>query len=127
MSSTVLLAKITSKADSTAPIVLLTSKASMGFSPPVRKARLRRPAATIGFRFHLATVPGPVLGARPRGELSPAHGQEGPSMQRTLVVIPARMQATRLPGKPLIDIGGEPLIVHVWRCAMAASVGRVVV
>ena len=47
--------------------------------------------------------------------------------QRTLVVIPARMQATRLPGKPLVDIAGEPLIVHVWRCAMAAEVGRVVV
>jgi 3-deoxy-manno-octulosonate cytidylyltransferase (CMP-KDO synthetase) len=48
-------------------------------------------------------------------------------MQRTLVVIPARMQATRLPGKPLADIGGTPMIVHVWRRAMAAEVGRVVV
>jgi 3-deoxy-manno-octulosonate cytidylyltransferase (CMP-KDO synthetase) len=48
-------------------------------------------------------------------------------MQRTLVVIPARMHATRLPGKPLVDIAGEPLIVHVWRRAMAAEVGRVVV
>ena len=47
--------------------------------------------------------------------------------QRALVVIPARMQASRLPGKPLVDIAGEPLIVHVWRCAMAAEVGRVVV
>jgi 3-deoxy-manno-octulosonate cytidylyltransferase (CMP-KDO synthetase) len=46
---------------------------------------------------------------------------------RTLIVIPARMHATRLPGKPLIDIGGEPLIVHVWRRAMAAETGRVVV
>lgn len=48
-------------------------------------------------------------------------------MQRTLVVIPARMQATRLPGKPLADIAGQPMIVHVWRRAMAAEVGRVVV
>jgi 3-deoxy-manno-octulosonate cytidylyltransferase (CMP-KDO synthetase) len=48
-------------------------------------------------------------------------------MQRTLIVIPARMQATRLPGKPLIDIGGEPMIVRVWRCAAAAGCGRVVV
>jgi 3-deoxy-manno-octulosonate cytidylyltransferase (CMP-KDO synthetase) len=48
-------------------------------------------------------------------------------MQRTLIVIPARMQASRLPGKPLVDIAGEPLIVHVWRCAMAAEAGRVVV
>ena len=48
-------------------------------------------------------------------------------MQRTLVVIPARMQSTRLPNKPLVDIAGEPMIVHVWRRAMAAEVGRVVV
>jgi 3-deoxy-manno-octulosonate cytidylyltransferase (CMP-KDO synthetase) len=48
-------------------------------------------------------------------------------MQRTLVVIPARMQASRLPGKPLVDIAGEPMIVHVWRRAMAAETGRVVV
>jgi len=37
------------------------------------------------------------------------------------------MQATRLPGKPLADIAGEPMIVHVWRRAMAAGLGRVVV
>jgi 3-deoxy-manno-octulosonate cytidylyltransferase (CMP-KDO synthetase) len=48
-------------------------------------------------------------------------------MQRTLVVIPARMQSTRLPGKPLADIHGAPMIVHVWRRAMAAETGRVVV
>ena len=48
-------------------------------------------------------------------------------MPRTLVVIPARMHATRLPGKPLADIAGQPMIVRVWRCAMAAGVGRVVV
>lgn len=46
---------------------------------------------------------------------------------RTMVVIPARMQSTRLPGKPLADIAGEPMIVQVWRRAMAAQVGRVVV
>jgi 3-deoxy-manno-octulosonate cytidylyltransferase (CMP-KDO synthetase) len=48
-------------------------------------------------------------------------------MQSTLVVIPARMHATRLPGKPLAAIHGEPMIVHVWRRAMEAEVGRVVV
>ena len=48
-------------------------------------------------------------------------------MPRTLIVIPARMHATRLPGKPLADISGQPMIVRVWRCAMAAAVGRVVV
>jgi len=46
---------------------------------------------------------------------------------RTLVVIPARMAASRLPGKPLADIGGIPMIVHVWRRAMEAGIGPVVV
>ncbi|HEY1613567.1 MAG TPA: 3-deoxy-manno-octulosonate cytidylyltransferase [Rhizomicrobium sp.] len=44
-----------------------------------------------------------------------------------VVVIPARMASTRLPGKPLADIGGMPIIVRVWRQAMKAEVGRVVV
>lgn len=48
-------------------------------------------------------------------------------MQRTIIVIPARMHATRLPGKPLADIAGRPMIVHVWERAMAAEAGRVVV
>jgi 3-deoxy-manno-octulosonate cytidylyltransferase (CMP-KDO synthetase) len=48
-------------------------------------------------------------------------------LAQNLILIPARMQATRLPGKPLADIGGEPMIVHVWRRAMAAEAGRVVV
>jgi 3-deoxy-manno-octulosonate cytidylyltransferase (CMP-KDO synthetase) len=46
---------------------------------------------------------------------------------RPLIVIPSRLKATRLPGKPLADIAGEPLIVHVWRRGMEAAVGRVVV
>jgi 3-deoxy-manno-octulosonate cytidylyltransferase (CMP-KDO synthetase) len=48
-------------------------------------------------------------------------------MPRTLIVIPARMHSTRLPMKPLADIAGQPMIVHVWRRAMAADVGPVVV
>lgn len=44
-----------------------------------------------------------------------------------LVVIPARLAATRLPGKPLADIHGEPMIVHVWRRAIASQVGPVLV
>ena len=46
---------------------------------------------------------------------------------RPIVVIPARMASTRLPGKPLADIAGAPMIVHVWRRAMEADVGPVVV
>jgi 3-deoxy-manno-octulosonate cytidylyltransferase (CMP-KDO synthetase) len=37
------------------------------------------------------------------------------------------MQATRLPGKPMVDIAGAPMIVQVWRRAVAAKAGRVVV
>jgi 3-deoxy-manno-octulosonate cytidylyltransferase (CMP-KDO synthetase) len=48
-------------------------------------------------------------------------------MKRTLVAIPARMQASRLPGKPLADINGKPMIVHVWERAMSAGIGRVIV
>jgi 3-deoxy-manno-octulosonate cytidylyltransferase (CMP-KDO synthetase) len=47
--------------------------------------------------------------------------------QDILIVIPARMQATRLPGKPLADIAGTPMIVHVWRRAAAANAGQVIV
>ena len=44
-----------------------------------------------------------------------------------LIVIPARLKATRLPDKPLADIAGEPMIVHVWRRAVEADCGPVVV
>ncbi|MFM9849357.1 MAG: 3-deoxy-manno-octulosonate cytidylyltransferase [Hyphomicrobiaceae bacterium] len=48
-------------------------------------------------------------------------------MASALTVIPARLQATRLPGKPIADIHGEAMIVHVWRRAMEAEIGRVIV
>jgi 3-deoxy-manno-octulosonate cytidylyltransferase (CMP-KDO synthetase) len=44
-----------------------------------------------------------------------------------VVAIPARLAARRLPDKPLADIAGEPMIVHVWRRAMEADIGPVVV
>src|SRR6202012_2896687 len=58
--------------------------------------------------------------------------QPGPDLvpmteTRTLVLIPARMAATRLPGKPLLDIAGLPMIVHVLRRAEAAAIGRIAV
>lgn len=46
---------------------------------------------------------------------------------KPIVVIPARMASTRLPGKPLADIGGVPMIARVWRQAVAADVGPVLV
>lgn len=45
----------------------------------------------------------------------------------TIIVIPARMASTRLPGKPLADINGLPMIVHVWRRAQEAKIGQVLV
>jgi 3-deoxy-manno-octulosonate cytidylyltransferase (CMP-KDO synthetase) len=48
-------------------------------------------------------------------------------MAETLIVIPARLKATRLPDKPLALIEGEPMIVHVWRRAMEADCGPVLV
>ena len=44
-----------------------------------------------------------------------------------LVVIPSRLAAARLPNKPLADIHGTPMIVHVWRRAIEAGIGPVVV
>jgi 3-deoxy-manno-octulosonate cytidylyltransferase (CMP-KDO synthetase) len=47
--------------------------------------------------------------------------------QNTIIVIPARMAATRLPGKPMADINGTPMIIHVWRRAVEAKLGHVLV
>ena len=44
-----------------------------------------------------------------------------------ILLIPARMASTRLPGKPLADIAGRPMIVRVWEQARAAGIGPVVV
>jgi 3-deoxy-manno-octulosonate cytidylyltransferase (CMP-KDO synthetase) len=44
-----------------------------------------------------------------------------------IILIPARMGSTRLPGKPLAMIGDAPMIVHVWRRAIESAVGPVAV
>ncbi len=49
------------------------------------------------------------------------------AFDKTLVLIPARMASTRLPGKPLADIHGLPMIVQVAKRAQEADVGRVIV
>ena len=48
-------------------------------------------------------------------------------MPNTIILIPARMASTRLPGKPLVDIAGLPMIVHALRRAQAAGIGEAVV
>ncbi len=70
--------------------------------------------------------------SRYRSRYFPASRRPGPdrplmTVLRTLVLIPSRMAATRLPGKPLLEIAGLPMIVHVLRRAEAAGVGRVAV
>ena len=50
-----------------------------------------------------------------------------PPLLNPVIAIPARLAARRLPDKPLADIAGAPMIVHVWRRAVAAGVGPVVV
>ncbi len=49
------------------------------------------------------------------------------NLSNPILLIPARMQAARLPGKPLADIAGSPMIVHVWKRASEVRLGRVVV
>ncbi|CAA6604031.1 3-deoxy-manno-octulosonate cytidylyltransferase [Rhodospirillaceae bacterium LM-1] len=48
-------------------------------------------------------------------------------MSNPIILIPARLKATRLPNKPLADIHGLPMIVHVWKRAIEAGIGPVVV
>ncbi|HQT03964.1 MAG TPA: NTP transferase domain-containing protein, partial [Thiotrichales bacterium] len=46
---------------------------------------------------------------------------------KPVVLIPARLQSSRLPNKPLADIAGKPMVWHVWQRALEANVGRVVI
>jgi 3-deoxy-manno-octulosonate cytidylyltransferase (CMP-KDO synthetase) len=49
------------------------------------------------------------------------------AIRNPILLIPARLAASRLPNKPLAEIAGVPMIVHVWRRAIAAAAGPVVV
>lgn len=48
-------------------------------------------------------------------------------MEKTIIIIPARMGSTRLPNKPLADISGKPMVVRVMEQALKANVGEVIV
>jgi 3-deoxy-manno-octulosonate cytidylyltransferase (CMP-KDO synthetase) len=67
-----------------------------------------------------------MLAAQSRRRRNARRGN-GTPMAKTIVIIPARMAATRLPGKPLADLAGRPMIVHVAERALAADLGPVVV
>ena len=45
-------------------------------------------------------------------------------MSKTLVLIPSRLQASRLPGKPLLKIKNKSIINHVYEKALEADVGE---
>jgi len=53
--------------------------------------------------------------------------EEMASMPEFTAVVPARFGSSRLPGKPLLEIAGEPMVVHVWRRACQSQASRVVV
>ena len=49
------------------------------------------------------------------------------TQENTAIIIPARLQASRLPNKPLLDIHGKPMIQHVWERAVLSQLGEVLV
>ncbi|MBA3440411.1 MAG: 3-deoxy-manno-octulosonate cytidylyltransferase [Pyrinomonadaceae bacterium] len=58
----------------------------------------------------------------------PVNNAESHSDSKTIAIIPARYHATRLPGKPLLEIAGRPMILHTVERALAApSVSRAIV
>jgi len=61
------------------------------------------------------------------GATGPVPKPEFRGVSSAIVIIPARMAAQRLPGKPLADIGGVPMVVRALRQAEAADIGPVVV
>ena len=48
-------------------------------------------------------------------------------MSNTIILIPSRMSAERLPGKPLLEVNGLPIICHVVKKAQETQIGEVVV
>src|SRR5256885_12624527 len=87
----------------------------------------------IGFRpatqpnYHASGAPTNRASCRSPFRPKPPIRPLSAAPQNPIVMIPARLAATRLPNKPLADIAGAPMIVHVWRRAVAARVGPVVV
>src|SRR5215207_8331672 len=61
----------------------------------------------------------------PIGTMTPAPVEN--AVRNPILMIPTRLAASRLPNKPLAQIAGVPMIVHVWRRALAAELGPVVV
>lgn len=104
---------------------VLAARPSRLAQPELIAVALQRLYASI--KWDLLTLVDPELPPLPDSPNrlpDPAHT---PDPARTLVLVPARMASTRLPGKPLAEIGGAPMIVQVARRAREAAAGRVVV
>ena len=89
-------------------------------------------APRISAPFPFARSPAPVLFIDTRGRdrlsCNPVNHTDSPARISAIAVIPARFHSTRLPGKPLLDICGRPMIVRVCERALAArNVARVLV
>src|SRR5215212_4254734 len=69
----------------------------------------------------------PAFNFSVRCSKNPDHFRKNRVMSDPPILIPARLAATRLPNKPLADIAGEPMVVHVWRRAVEAGIGPVAV
>jgi 3-deoxy-manno-octulosonate cytidylyltransferase (CMP-KDO synthetase) len=75
-------------------------------------------------RFRRANEPG-ILSPPPASNA--IDGTVSALPKNPIILIPTRLASARLPNKPLAEIAGVPMILHVWRCAAAAEVGPVVV
>ena len=48
-------------------------------------------------------------------------------MRKSVIIIPARLSATRLPRKPLLKINNIPMIIHTMRCGKKSNIGEVII
>jgi 3-deoxy-manno-octulosonate cytidylyltransferase (CMP-KDO synthetase) len=98
---------------------------------PLSRGRIRWEAIRSGCLSTFGGVCGapPPLPSPTRGEgaATPQITLRGLVLTRPLILIPARLASTRLRLKPLADIHGAPMIAHVWRRAVEADLGPVVV
>jgi 3-deoxy-manno-octulosonate cytidylyltransferase (CMP-KDO synthetase) len=78
-------------------------------------------------RFRRAIEPGILSLPIPSNIRTMTPPSDQNPVRNPILLIPTRLAASRLPNKPLAEIAGVPMIVHVWRCAVAAELGPVVV
>src|SRR5690606_24724488 len=101
-----------------APRTLLSSKEFIEFRLP-KGAKACGIGDAAGdrqrrWRYRFARPVATRISAPAAGFPAPSRGvQAQPDMPRTIILIPARLASTRLPGKPLADIAGLPMIVQV--------------